>query len=135
MQHQSFNGVFETQPAVPALMGDEIRRVYGSDFKYVTQASWNSDHALKYGDKTFLKEGNFFEPQVTEMLGLKMLKGSKDGLKEMYSILLSRSVADAYFGNEDPIGKIMRVDNKADVKVTGVYEDLPDVFKPESMDR
>lgn len=126
MQHQDYNGKWETQTANPAEMGPEIRRVYGSDFKYVLQSSWNFNHALAYGDKIFLKPGSFFEPQVTDMLSLKMLSGSKDGLKEMNSILISKSVATAVFGNDDPLGKIIRVDNLSDLKVTGVYEDLPD---------
>jgi putative ABC transport system permease protein len=46
------------------------------------------------------------------MLSLKMVKGSMDGLKkDMNSILLSESVAQAYFGDEDPLDKIMRIDN------------------------
>ena len=53
MQNQNFNGVTETQSAVPAVLGEEIRRLYGSDFKYVLQSSWNYDHALKYSDKIF----------------------------------------------------------------------------------
>jgi putative ABC transport system permease protein len=125
MQHQNFNGEIGTQEANPAQMGEEIRNVYGSDFTYVLQASWNYDHTLTYGDKMFLKPGSYFEPQVAEMLTLKMLHGTRDGLKEMNSILLSESVAKTYFGNEDPIGKVLRVDNSVDVKVTGVYEDLP----------
>ena len=126
MQHQTFNGEVGTQSANPAVLAEEIRRVYGSDFKYVLQSSWNFNHAVKYGDKIFLTPGSFFEPKVTEMLTLKMLKGSRGGLKEMHSILLAKSVSDAYFGKEDPIGKVVRVDNKTDLKVTGVYEDLPD---------
>src|SRR5688500_11779762 len=124
MQHQNFNGVRETQSANPAGMAGEIRRLYGSDFKYVLQSSWNYNHAIKYGDKIFLKPGSYFEPQVAEMLSLKMLRGTRNGLKEINSILISESVANAYFGKEDPIGKILRVDNKVDVKVTGVYVDL-----------
>lgn len=126
MQHQNFNGEIGTQTANPAAMAEEIRNKYGSDFKYVLQSSWNYDHTLTYGDKMFLKPGSYFEPQVTEMLSLKMLRGSKGGLKEMNSILLSESVARAYFGSKDPLGKILRIDNKVDVKITGVYEDLPD---------
>jgi len=126
MQHQTFNGEISTQTANPAGMAEEIRSVYGSDFKYVLQSSWNYDHTLTYGDKMFLKPGNYFEPQVAEMLSLKMRYGSRNGLKEMNSILLSESVAQAYFGKEDPIGKILKLDNKVNVKVTGVYEDLPD---------
>jgi putative ABC transport system permease protein len=62
---------------------------------------------------------------VTDMLSLKMLKGSRAGLKDPYSILLSESVAIAFFGNADPVNKTLKLDNKVDVKVTGVYEDLP----------
>jgi ABC-type antimicrobial peptide transport system permease subunit len=43
----------------------------------------------------------------------------------MNSIMLAASVAKTYFGNDNPIGKVLRVDDKVDVKVTGVYEDLP----------
>ncbi|MBO9203341.1 MULTISPECIES: ABC transporter permease [Niastella] len=125
MQHQLFNGKYESQVANPYVMAEEIRRTYGNGFKYVIQASWNYNHGLAYGDKLFLKPGSYFEPQVVDMLGLKMLAGSKDGLQEMNSILLSQSVATAIFGKENPIGKVIRADNKTNVKVTGVYEDLP----------
>ncbi len=54
-----------------------------------------------------------------------MIDGSQNGLKDPYSILLSETVAKTYFGNTDPINKVMRIDNVADVKVTGVYKDLP----------
>lgn len=125
MQHNLYNGKKETQQSNPAVMAEEIRNNYGSDFKYVLQSSWNSTHILTAGEKKFSKSGSFFEPQVTEMLSLKMLKGTRAGLKEPYSILLSESLAKAYFGDADPLDKLMKIDNKTDVKVTGVYEDLP----------
>ncbi len=125
MQHNLYNGKKETQMSNPAVMAEEIRNNYGSDFTYVLQSSWNSSHILTAGEKKFTKSGSYFEPQVTEMLSLKMLKGTRDGLKEPYSILLSESVAKAYFGDTDPMNKVMRIDNKTDVKVTGVYEDIP----------
>ena len=125
MQHQNFNGEIGTQVSNPYVLAAEIRNKYGSDFKYVLQSSWNNQHTLTYGDKKLLKNGSHFEPEVTEMLSLKMIKGSRNGLKEPYSILLSESVAETYFGNEDPMNKIMKLDNDVDVKVTGVYEDLP----------
>jgi putative ABC transport system permease protein len=125
MQHQTFNGQISTQVANPAVMGEEIRNRYGRYFKYVLQSSWNFNHTLAYGGKKLLKEGSFFEPGVTEMLSLKMLKGTRAGLAEPYSILLSESVAKACFGDTDPIDKVIKVDNNVDVKVTGVYQDLP----------
>ncbi|MEO5977403.1 MAG: ABC transporter permease, partial [Chryseolinea sp.] len=125
MQHQSFNGKIGTQEANPAQMAEEIRNVFGSDFTYVLQASWNFGHTLTLDDKMLIHQGSFFEPEVVDMLSLKMLYGNKEGLKDMNSILLSQSVAKAYFGNEDPTGKSLRVDDRADLTVKGVYEDIP----------
>jgi putative ABC transport system permease protein len=124
-QHNIYNGVVQSQISNPYLMAEEIRNNFGGDFKYVLQSSWNFNHILTHGDKKFNKAGSYFEPEVTDMLSLKMLKGTRDGLKEPYSILLSASTAKAYFGDKDPINQLMRIDNDKDVKVTGVYEDIP----------
>jgi predicted permease len=125
MQHNLYNGKKETQMSNPAVMAAEIRRQHGSDFEYVVQSSWTTRHILGVGDKRLTKDGNYFEPEMTEILSLKMLYGTRGGLKDPYSILLSQSVAEAFFGKGDPLGKTMRINNQHDVKVTGVYEDLP----------
>ncbi len=126
MQHANFNGKISTQVANPGLMGPELRNKFGSDFKYVVQSSWTGGHLLTVGDKHITQVGNFFEPDAPEMLSLNMLKGTRAGLKDPYSILLSASAAKAVFGDEDPINKTIKFDRNYDVKVTGVYEDLPD---------
>jgi putative ABC transport system permease protein len=124
-QHNIYNGTKASQVSNPYLMADAIRTDFGSDFTFVLQSSWTSSHILSVGEKKFNKDGNYFEPAVTEMLSLNMLKGTRNGLKDPYSILLSESVAKAFFGEADPMNQLMRVDNKMDVKVTGVFEDLP----------
>jgi len=125
MQNQLFNGEISTQNSNPAVLSQEIRNKYGSDFKYVLQSSWNFQHTLAVGEKKLLKSGSFFEPGVVDMLSLKIIKGSPQELKDPYSIIISESVAKAFFGDESPINKTLKMDNKADLKVTAVYEDLP----------
>ena len=125
MQHNLYNGIKTSQMANPYVMGEEIKNNFGSDFKYILQASWNNTHILAHGEKILNKTGYYFEPDVTEMLTLRMLRGTRDGLKDPHSILLSESVAKSFFGDDDPMGQMMRVNNEVDVKVTGVYEDLP----------
>ena len=126
MQHANFNGEVGTQTANPALMGPELRVKYGSNFKYVIQSSWTGEHLLSVDNKHISKVGNFFDPDAPEMLTLKMLKGTRAGLKDPYSIMLSASAAESIFGKEEPINKTIKLDRSFDVKVTGVYEDLPD---------
>jgi len=125
MQNQTFNGTKESEVTLPYLTAEEIRSKFASDFKYVAEGSWDGDYILSVGEKRFMISGQFFGPKITEILSLKMLYGTRDGLKEPYSILLSKSVAKTFFGNDDPLGKTITYGNKYDLKVTGVYEDLP----------
>ena len=125
-QHNMYNGVKQSQMSNPAVMAEEIRNNFGGDFKYVLQSTWNFSRVLTVGDKMFNKSGMYWEPQVIDMLSIKLLRGTPgQALKDPYSIILSESVAKAFFGDADPMGQTMRVNNKSDVKITGVYEDIP----------
>ncbi|WP_428654520.1 ABC transporter permease [Runella sp.] len=125
MQNGTFNGEFGAGGHMPLPLGNELRTVYGTDFTHVILSSWTREHILAYGDKKFTKMGNYLSPEAPNMFSLNMLKGTRAGLKDPNSILLSESVALALFGDTDPIGKIMKIDNRLNVKVTGIYEDLP----------
>jgi len=125
MENQTTNGVVRTQNGVPIPLGDELRANYGNHFKYIVLSSRTRVHLLAAGDKHFTKRGNFMEPSGPEMLSLKMLKGTRMGLKETASILLSQSLSQSLFGDSDPVGKLITMDGKYSVKVTGVYENLP----------
>jgi ABC-type antimicrobial peptide transport system permease subunit len=125
MQHGTFNGQVDSQVANPGVMGPEIRAKYGSNFKYVVQASWPGSYVVSVGNNHVAKEGIYFEPDGPAMLGLRMRQGTYAGLKDPYSIMLSESVANSLFGDKNPVGKTLKVGRKYEVKVTGVYEDLP----------
>ncbi len=123
-QHQTWDGRKGTQTAVPVPLHLELRAKY-PDFKYVVPSSWTFDHILAYKDNKFTKKGNYIGADAPTMFSLHMVKGSLQGLRDPHSILLNESVAKALFGAEDPINKIVKCDNQTEVKVTGVYEDLP----------
>ncbi|MFT3935013.1 MAG: ABC transporter permease [Chitinophagaceae bacterium] len=125
MQFQTFNGKTYAGQAIPHPLGQELRTKYGDNFKYLAMASWEGDHILSFGEKKISENGFFMEPQGPRMLTLEMEKGNIDGLKEMNSVLIAASTAKAFFGSDDPINKVFRFDNKMDVKVAGVYKDLP----------
>ena len=65
------------------------------------------------------------DAEAPDMLTLKMIYGSRQGLSDPHSVLLSQSTAQAFFGNADPVNQVMKINNTYSVKVTGVYEDLP----------
>jgi putative ABC transport system permease protein len=125
VQSATVNGEFGVGESMPIPLGDELRTAYADDFKYVVMSSKIREHILAYGDRKFIKTGVYLSPQAPDLFTLKMLRGTRAGLKEPASILVAESVAQALFGSTDPLGKLIKIDNQLNVKITGVYEDLP----------
>jgi ABC-type antimicrobial peptide transport system permease subunit len=124
MQTLTLNGSYVTWSGLPYPLAEALRKDYGSDFKHVTLASPDRP-VLSFGDKNLSQTGLFMEPQGPDMLDLKMIAGSRAGLTDPNSILLSESTAKAYFGNADPLHQPLLLNNLNSVTVTGVYKDLP----------
>jgi len=125
MQHEVFNGNINTGTPIPLPLDAELRKNYGSDFKHLALSSWTNSHILNVDDKKISYKGNFMGSEAPEIFSLRMLQGSRGGLKDPSSILISQSVAKALFGDANPMNKVIRLDNKDGFKVSGVYEDLP----------
>ena len=124
-QSQTNNGETGTGPAIPRPLEMAIREGYMDNFKHVVMSSWTTPQYLKYKETSISREGNFMQREAPEMFDLNILKGEKDGIREINSIMLSESTADAIFGTEDPIGKILEVNSQYDMMVTAVFEDIP----------
>ncbi|QCX39605.1 FtsX-like permease family protein [Aureibaculum algae] len=124
-QSQTFNGNTGTGPAIPRPLEKALRTDYGSSFKYLIMSSWTNKVYLKYKETSLYKSGNYMQRDAPELLNLEIIKGEKDGLREINSIMLSESIADALFGSEDPIGKVVKVRNQDDLVVSSVYKDIP----------
>jgi hypothetical protein len=125
LRNGTMNGETFTSTYLPYALPDELRTKYGSNFKNVLTASLVNDHVLSTGTQKFPQRGEFMEENGPEMFTLKMISGTHAGLKDPNSILLSASAAKTFFGDEDPMDKLMVIDSRMNVKVTGVYEDLP----------
>nr|WP_295921854.1 ABC transporter permease [uncultured Dyadobacter sp.] len=106
-------------------MGTELKTNYSQYFSHIVMTSWGSDQILAANGKKFSRTGLFMEPGAPEMLSLKMRYGTRQGLAGQNSIMLSESTARAFFGDTDPTGKIIKLSNRDDLKVTGVFKDLP----------
>jgi putative ABC transport system permease protein len=125
MVAENFNGQGFAGVSLPRPLEFELRNKYPKPFKNIVMSRWTEGHILSVGDKKISQSGRFMQEGAPELLSLRMLKGSWNGLKDMHSIMLAASAAKALFDDEDPLNKVIRIDNQMDVKVTGVYDDLP----------
>jgi len=82
---------------------------------------------IEYQDKSFYERGfAFADPAMLEMFSFPLLKGDRETtLADTNAVLISADMAKKYFGPEDPIGKIIMLDNSVDFQVSGVFENIP----------
>lgn len=125
MEHQTLNDEISTVPALPIPLKKELISQYGEDFDNVILAFWRQGLIIAHDDVKLTAEGNFMGSDVIDMFSMKMLKGGSDALTEPGSIIISESLSNKLFKTDDPVGKLMKIDNEMSVIVTGVYEDMP----------
>ena len=85
------------------------------------------DPSVQYKEKKFYVDRALFaDDSFLEIFTYPMIKGDpKSALKAPFSVVLAEKIADKYFGDENPIGKSLRFNNKDIFTVTGVIENVP----------
>lgn len=82
---------------------------------------------FKYGDKVFNEEHTAFaDPSFFNMFDFKLVKGNKaKPFTDINAVILTETTAKKYFGDEEPIGKVLSSDNHTNFTVTGIIKDFP----------
>ena len=122
---QTLNNESETGESSAVAPANALRSNYPEDIKYVALVSYEEQHFIKTGEKKLTASGIWTEQDFPEMFSLKMLEGSRNTLHDPSSVLINKSMATALFGDEPALQKTINFDNKVEMKVGGVYEDLP----------
>jgi putative ABC transport system permease protein len=115
-------------PPVAAAMKHDFAEV--AEFARVipTQMFGVKEHLLRYRDKSFYEsDAVFADSTFFQVFSWQFLEGNpRDALRDPYSVVLMRGSADKLFGSEDPLGKVITIDNsygKHDFRVTGVVDE------------
>lgn len=111
--------------SIPYPLALDLKANYADNFKHVVISTFVREYILSAEDQNFTKTGQFMDAGAPEMLSLKMIHGSYAALNDPNTIILSASTAQTFFGDSNPVNQLMKINNRLDVKVTGVYEDLP----------
>ena len=110
-----------------------VAQTIKSDFPEVEDATRIRDFGrpkLVYGDKSFKEDAfAFVDANFFEVFTLPIIEGdAKTALAAPNTVVITKSLARKYFGNEDPLGKVInfKEGDKAGYKVTGVIKKVPD---------
>jgi len=106
-------------------IGPDLKANFPEVNSYVRMNKSNA--MLSYGDAFFREENIYYTSRdFFKVMGLSLAEGvDSTALDGPNKIVLSRSLARKYFGNEPALGKTMRNNGRVEYLVTGIYEDLP----------
>lgn len=124
LQFVKFDVEKASYDVMPIPLAADLRTGY-PDFESVG-LSVTRDVILAAGDKKVMKQGNYVEPELLDMLSIYLLAGTRFGAQDVNAILLSESLAGIMFGVQNPVNRLIKLDNKQTVRVTGVYQDFPE---------
>lgn len=107
-------------------IGPAIKSQFPEALSYAR--AYKTEGVFFYNDKYFKEEKVFrSESPIFDLLGIRVINGNKsDCLDDPSSVAISASTARKYFGNENPVGKVISYNKKENLVVKAVFEDLPD---------
>ena len=135
--HENYNSIYKlyqsqqwaqgigTSNSMPYPMKEAIMN-RSSKIKSIVMTNWGEGNMLQVGEKRLNKFGLSASEDFFTMFSFNMVKGNPaTALAEPNSIVLTESTAKAFFDDQDPINKLIKVDNRQELKVTGVIKDVP----------
>ncbi len=126
MQNQTFSGVTETWRTQPMQLAPELKNNYEAHFEHVVISSFSQDRVFSFEEKVLIQTGAFMDEGADDMLSLNFLKGKGEMLKDPLSIFIDDQMAKRIFGDQNPIGKTLQMDDKYELTVRGVYASFPE---------
>jgi len=120
-----FDGKISSWTSVP-LPTYEGMKTADANIKRAVVTDWGGMHLLAVGENRLNKRGFYASEEFLEMFEFPLITGNAaQVMADPSSVIITEATAKALFGNEDPINKVIRVDNEEDLKVTGVLRDVP----------
>jgi putative ABC transport system permease protein len=123
------NDKISYNPGVPSPLADAFRNDYTLAEKVALVASF-PDQLISIASsgeiKKFEESIAFAEPAYFDILDFPLLQGNRNTvLAEPNTAIITKRLAAKYFGERNPVGQMIRIDNRLDFIITGILQDLP----------
>ncbi|TSD66910.1 FtsX-like permease family protein [Inquilinus sp. KBS0705] len=126
LRSQPANGEIQTGNSISVPVAAAMKKDF-PEIEQVSRATWLNSRLFKYNDKALNLSAFSADPSIFDIFSFEFVKGNKQtAFTDVSSIVLSESGAMALFGNDDPIGKIVKIDNTRSAKVTAVIKNQPE---------
>ncbi|HEY8734737.1 MAG TPA: ABC transporter permease, partial [Puia sp.] len=124
-ENQTYEGKVSTFHATPgpmaAVLASEIPGI-----RNAARSGGTGNQLFVLGDKSINVAGDFVDSAIFSMLGLPFVYGHAEGaFDQLHSLVINETMSRKFFGDLNPVGKSLRVNNEQDYIITAVFKDLP----------
>uniref|UniRef100_UPI003F719F27 ABC transporter permease n=1 Tax=Dyadobacter sp. TaxID=1914288 RepID=UPI003F719F27 len=121
-----FSGKVQGVIWTPGPLAEELKKSV-PEIQLSTPFEWASNQTFSVGDKINKQLTNAVSADFFKMFSFQLLQGTPDAaLKDPNSLAISRNMAITFFGSpEAAMGKAIRLDNRKDLMVSAVFENIP----------
>ena len=124
-RNQPSNGEIMTGNATPIPLAPALVKDF-PEIDKVARTNWAYDFLINYKGKAVKVTTMAADPDLLSMFSFDFISGNKhDALSDLSSIVLTQSAAKALFGDANPIGKVIKLNNQYPLKVSAVIKDNP----------
>jgi len=111
-----------TSPALGPRLSEEFPEI-----EAFARIAWTREILFKYQDTVFYEDQIFYaDPSIIDIFSYEFIHGDASTcLDEPYYLVLTEKLAHKYFGDANPVGQIVKVENQYDLKVTAVIKNPP----------
>lgn len=123
---QTYDGTTFTFDATPGPLAAGIKTEIPG-IKNTARSSWGQQSLFSLGDKNLYERGMYVDSSFLKMFQLQFIQGNAGtAFQQLHSLVITEKMAHKFFGNDNAIGKSLKIDNNTSSVVTGVIKDLPE---------
>lgn len=126
MEHQTYSGSMFSTHSTPGILAPALKEEV-PEFEYIATYTWNMEFLFTKEEKSLKENGFYARPDLFHILSIPLLQGNRDELlTKPQSVVISRELAQRYFGDENPIGESITINGEEVHTITGVFRKLPE---------
>jgi putative ABC transport system permease protein len=125
LENQHYEAQIFTFSSTPGLLSGALKAEV-PEIAQSARMDWGNQYAFSLGSKSTFETGYLVDTTFFDIFTFPFVAGdSKTALRETNSLVVTKRMAEKFFGKEPAIGKTLKINNKDDFKITGVLENLP----------
>ncbi len=123
---RAFSDHLEHSARTPGPVGPALAQNF-SEIREAARTAWTGERVMRYDDKIFYENGILtVDDAFSRIFSFNLVKGKFfTESDDIFSIVISQSTAEKYFGVQEALGKVISMDARLNFKVIGVIEDVP----------